>query len=196
MTGLTARAWLFMHHFTGSPHLSTERHKHLPDNKAVGWRPNQGEEMDFACGGCAGGRGCGTSFYASAPCPDSTCAAVQIKLSTKSFDAAAAGVAAEAIANCAASLTHADLSDVIAGRPEAEALNSLRILSGALAQVPAMSASLWDELSGRSKAPSRAQQRRESYVMCRPDHRWHACGSTVANIRQLRILFMNAVFHS
>ena len=65
-----------------------------------------------------------------------SCAGVQIKLSTKSFDAAAAGVAAEAILNCAASLTHADLSDVIAGRPEAEALNSLRILSNALAQVP------------------------------------------------------------
>ncbi len=74
--------------------------------------------------------------------PENVCAAAQIKLSTKSFDAAAAGVAAEAIVNCASSLTHADLSDVIAGRPEAEALNSLRILSGALAQVPAMSTSL------------------------------------------------------
>jgi Ran GTPase-activating protein 1 len=80
------------------------------------------------------------------------CAAAQIKLSTKSFDAAAAGVAAEAIVNCAASLTHADLSDVIAGRPEAEALNSLRILSGALAQVPAMSASLCDKLCGHQQA--------------------------------------------
>ncbi|KAK9822823.1 hypothetical protein WJX81_005289 [Elliptochloris bilobata] len=58
----------------------------------------------------------------------------RIKLSTKSFGAEAAGVAADAIANCAASLTHADLSDVIAGRPEAEALDALRILSNALAQ--------------------------------------------------------------
>ena len=63
--------------------------------------------------------------------PDDT----QIKLSTKSFGTEAAGVAAGAIANCAASLTHADLSDVIAGRPEAEALAALRILSNALAQV-------------------------------------------------------------
>ena len=59
----------------------------------------------------------------------------QIKLSTKSFGTEAAGVAAGAIANCAASLTHADLSDVIAGRSEAEALDALRILSNALAQV-------------------------------------------------------------
>ena len=59
----------------------------------------------------------------------------QVKLSTKSFGTEAAGVAADAIANCAASLTHADLSDVIAGRPEAEALAALRILSNALAQV-------------------------------------------------------------
>ena len=64
----------------------------------------------------------------------------QIKLSTKSFGAEAAGVAAGAIANCAASLTHADLSDVIAGRPEAEALDALRILSNALAQV-----GFWDK---------------------------------------------------
>lgn len=60
---------------------------------------------------------------------------LQIKLSTKSFGTEAASVAASAIANCAASLTHADLSDVIAGRPEAEALDALRILSNALAQV-------------------------------------------------------------
>jgi len=60
---------------------------------------------------------------------------LQIKLSTKSFGTEAASVAASAIANCAATLTHADLSDVIAGRPEAEALDALRILSNALAQV-------------------------------------------------------------
>jgi large subunit ribosomal protein L31/Ran GTPase-activating protein 1 len=43
---------------------------------------------------------------------------VQIKLSTKSFGREAAEVAATAIANVASSLAHADLSDVIAGRPE------------------------------------------------------------------------------
>ena len=59
----------------------------------------------------------------------------QIKLSTKSFGRDAAEVAAAAIANVASSLAHADLSDVIAGRPEAEALDALRIMCGALAGV-------------------------------------------------------------
>lgn len=60
---------------------------------------------------------------------------LQIKLSTKSFGRDAAETAAKAIANVAASLEHADLSDIIAGRPEAEALEAMRIISGALAQV-------------------------------------------------------------
>jgi Ran GTPase-activating protein (RanGAP) involved in mRNA processing and transport len=61
-------------------------------------------------------------------------AAVQrIRFSTKSFGAEAAEVAAAAIRNCAATLTHADLSDVIAGRPEDEALAALRVLAAALA---------------------------------------------------------------
>ncbi len=59
----------------------------------------------------------------------------QIRLSTKSFGRDAAETAAKAIANVAASLEHADLSDIIAGRPEAEALEAMRIISGALAQV-------------------------------------------------------------
>lgn len=59
----------------------------------------------------------------------------QIKLSTKSFGRDAAEVAAKAITNVVASLEHADLSDIIAGRPEAEALEAMRIVSGALAQV-------------------------------------------------------------
>lgn len=74
-------------------------------------------------------------YRALVACSRVACDDVQIKLSTKSFGTEAAGVAASAIANCAASLTHADLSDVIAGRPEAEALDALRILSNALAQV-------------------------------------------------------------
>ena len=44
-------------------------------------------------------------------------------------------MAAAAIVNVASSLAHADLSDVIAGRPEAEALDALRIMCGALAGV-------------------------------------------------------------
>ena len=62
-------------------------------------------------------------------------ARVQIKLSTKSFGRDAAEVAAAGVRNCAASLAHADLSDVIAGRPEAEALEALRIMCDALAHV-------------------------------------------------------------
>jgi len=59
----------------------------------------------------------------------------QIKLSTKSFGRDAAEVALEAIANVSKSLVDADMSDVIAGRPEAEALNALRIMSCALSRL-------------------------------------------------------------
>ena len=59
----------------------------------------------------------------------------QIKLSTKSFGQDAAEVASEAIANVSKSLVDADMSDVIAGRPEAEALNALRIMSCALSRL-------------------------------------------------------------
>ena len=50
---------------------------------------------------------------------------LQIKFSTKSFGRDAAQVAAKAIANNSGTLVEADLSDIIAGRPEAEALESL-----------------------------------------------------------------------
>ena len=61
--------------------------------------------------------------------------AAQIKLSTKSFGRDAAEVAAEAIASVSGSLVDADMSDVIAGRPEAEALDALRIMSAALSRL-------------------------------------------------------------
>ncbi len=56
----------------------------------------------------------------------------QIRLSTKSFDAECAEVAARGFTNVAASLTDVDLSDVIAGRPEAQALEALRIMTRSL----------------------------------------------------------------
>ncbi|MEW5318498.1 MAG: hypothetical protein WDW38_009714 [Sanguina aurantia] len=60
----------------------------------------------------------------------------QVRLSTKSFGREAAAVAAQAISNVLHCLTDADISDVIAGRPEEEALDVLRILSKALAACP------------------------------------------------------------
>jgi large subunit ribosomal protein L31/Ran GTPase-activating protein 1 len=59
-------------------------------------------------------------------------AITRIRFSTKSFGVDAAEVAAAAIRNVAHTLVDADMSDVIAGRPEAEALGALRILSDAL----------------------------------------------------------------
>ena len=59
----------------------------------------------------------------------------QIKLSTKSYGQDAAEEASEAIENVSKSLVDADMSDVIAGRPEAEALNALRIMSCALSRL-------------------------------------------------------------
>ena len=56
----------------------------------------------------------------------------QIRLSTKSFDAECAEVAARGFANVAASLTDVDMSDVIAGRTEAQALEALRIMTCSL----------------------------------------------------------------
>lgn len=58
---------------------------------------------------------------------------LQLKFSNNSFIPAAAEVAARAIVNNAATLTHAVMSDIIAGRPEKDALQALVILSQALA---------------------------------------------------------------
>lgn len=56
----------------------------------------------------------------------------KVKFSTKSFSRGAADRIAEGIHNVREHLKDADLSDVIAGRPEDEALDVLRILSKAL----------------------------------------------------------------
>ena len=60
----------------------------------------------------------------------------RVRFSTKSFGAEAAAVAARALANVSATLRHADLSDIIAGRNEGDALEALRTIAGALAQAP------------------------------------------------------------
>lgn len=57
---------------------------------------------------------------------------LQVKLSTKSFGSDAAAVAAQAFTAVKASLREVDLSDVLAGRPEAEALEALGIMCAAL----------------------------------------------------------------
>ena len=58
--------------------------------------------------------------------------ASQVKLSTKSFGRDAAQVAAAAFSAVKATLREVDLSDVLAGRPEAEALEALGIMCSAL----------------------------------------------------------------
>ncbi|KAG2492745.1 hypothetical protein HYH03_008911 [Edaphochlamys debaryana] len=62
----------------------------------------------------------------------------KIRFSTKSFGRDAAAVAARAIGCVASILREADISDVIAGRPEDEALDALRVLSSALAGAPGL----------------------------------------------------------
>lgn len=64
--------------------------------------------------------------------PESTVG--RVRLSTKSFGAAAAAVAARALQNVARHLSHADLSDIIAGRPEDEALEALRVITSGLGE--------------------------------------------------------------
>ena len=60
----------------------------------------------------------------------------RVRFSTKSFGAEAAAVAARALANVSATLRHADLSDIIAGRNEGDALEALRTIAEALAAAP------------------------------------------------------------
>ncbi|KAL3151845.1 hypothetical protein ABBQ38_012810 [Trebouxia sp. C0009 RCD-2024] len=73
----------------------------------------------------------------------------KIKLSTKSFGIEAAEVAARAIENVAESLTHADISDIIAGRPEKEVLGALQIISRSLAKAKLKALDLSDNALGQ-----------------------------------------------
>ncbi|KAL6781108.1 RANGAP1 [Auxenochlorella protothecoides x Auxenochlorella symbiontica] len=72
----------------------------------------------------------------------------RIKFSTKSFGADASAVAARAIARVAETLTHADMADIIAGRPEEEALRSLRTIAEALSRAPLVELDLSDNALG------------------------------------------------
>ena len=74
---------------------------------------------------------------------------LQIKFSTKSFGIEAAEVAARAIDNVASSLTHADISDIIAGRPEKEVLGALQIISQSLAKAKLKALDLSDNALGQ-----------------------------------------------
>ena len=71
-----------------------------------------------------------------------------IKFSTKSFGVDAAQVAAKAIRNVASTLKHADMSDIIAGRPEDEALKALTIISEALGEAELETLDLSDNALG------------------------------------------------
>lgn len=55
----------------------------------------------------------------------------KVKLSTKSFGIDAAKVVTKAFANVASTLKEVDLSDIIAGRPEEEALKAMQIITDA-----------------------------------------------------------------
>ncbi len=72
----------------------------------------------------------------------------RIKFSTKSFGVDAAHVAAKGIRNIRATLKHVDISDIIAGRPEDEALQALSIISEALSDAQLESLDLSDNALG------------------------------------------------
>ena len=72
----------------------------------------------------------------------------KIKFSTKSFGVEAAEVAARAIRNVSSTLIDADMSDIIAGRPEDEALAALRIISDALSTARLLHLNLSDNALG------------------------------------------------
>lgn len=72
----------------------------------------------------------------------------RIKFSSQSFGNDAALVAARALHNVAATLEEADLSDIIAGRPEAEALATLTVMTDALQQAKLRALDLSDNALG------------------------------------------------
>ncbi|QDZ21800.1 RAN GTPase-activating protein [Chloropicon primus] len=72
----------------------------------------------------------------------------RIRLSTKSFGVDAAAVAAEAFSTCRDTLVDLDLSDVIAGRPEDEAMKSLKCLCDAVEGLELESLDLSDNALG------------------------------------------------
>ena len=74
---------------------------------------------------------------------------LQIKFSTKSFGIQAAEVAAEAIENVSGTLVDADISDIIAGRPEKEVIGALEIIGRSLAKAKLRSLDLSDNALGR-----------------------------------------------
>lgn len=88
----------------------------------------------------------------------------KIKFSTKSFGIEAAEVAAQAIRNVSATLIDADMSDIIAGRPEDEALAALRIISEALGTARLLHLNLSDNALGEKgiRACAAAFQKQES----------------------------------
>lgn len=96
--------------------------------------------------------GCTAAFLASTVFWAFIAANLQVKLSTKSFgsshDNNSAEVAARAFQASAATLTDVDLSDVIAGRPETEALSALKIMCSALAKVKLRRLNLSDNALG------------------------------------------------
>ena len=72
----------------------------------------------------------------------------KIRLSTKSFGVEAAQVAADAFAACKDTLVDLDLSDVIAGRPEDEAMKALKCLCDAVAPLKLAALNLSDNALG------------------------------------------------
>ena len=85
----------------------------------------------------------------SATCAEARHCDLQIKFSTKSFGIQAAEVAAEGIENVCETLVDADISDIIAGRPEKEVLGALEIIGQSLAKAKLRSLDLSDNALGQ-----------------------------------------------
>ena len=97
--------------------------------------------------------------------------AAQIKFSTKSFGIEAAEVAARAIENVAGSLTHVDISDVIAGRPEKEVLGALQLMSQSLSKAKLKALDLSDNALGQKGIIACAQAFAQQVTNLSKDHR-------------------------
>jgi Ran GTPase-activating protein (RanGAP) involved in mRNA processing and transport len=96
-----------------------------------------------------------------------------IRLSTKSIGEEAVAVVIDAIHNNTATLADADISDIIAGRPEAEVLSVLRQVSAALKACSLAELNISDNALGEKGV--------------------RACAEAMASQQQLRALYLQNI---
>lgn len=120
---------------------------------------------------------------------------LQIKFSTKSFGIEAAEVAARAIEHVAESLAHADISDIIAGRPEKEVLGALQIISRSLAKAKLKALDLSDNALGQ-KGIVACTQAFAQQVRVRIVHTLVHRSSEPMDLKLATVSYLHGIYHA